>query len=534
MRPQLLSGRAGMGVSERGRHVQAAARALVAGRDLLATHAGRDADGAWAGRSAWRPAVRTAEVNRAMAAEMGELARQVAAVGASMVAAAPARSDELGKARQDMAVACRYLRMLAAVVRDAHHREPVLADDRELLRATPAAMAPARRLPDGSEPPDALCAGVIAAAERLRQSTWAVADRPGWSPSVSAEALRYAAAAGVAVHHHCADLLRRLGEQAQPRELAAAVTQAGQAAEHARDGWLRVTRTLDQVTSDVRGHAGREAADARDLARWTGRLAQIGAARAPVDAGQGGQAERPAAGLTAAPGDARAVVAAVHYASDAMSRLAEIHDRQAAAASLSARFLAPSWSLPDYYGRSKPYGPAPAERVDAVRSAYRQAREATSAGEARVGDVAGMIRSPSRALTLARKAAARSAVAPTANGRNTDHRPSDVVTQYQAIRPPGHVEKVLQALGVTDPQHVRCAQDIDLAADHLITQASAERECSAPAHRAELAASASVCDVPRPACAPGGHSDLTVSRARGVGRARLPRAAGRMTRQIRR
>ncbi len=190
LRLPLVSGRAGTGVSERGQHVQAAARALAAGHDLLATHAGCDADGAWAGRSAWAPAVRSAEVSRAMAAEMGELARHVAAVAAAMVAAAPARSDELGKARQDMAVACRYLRMLAAVVRDAHQQEPVPGDDRELLRATPAAAAPARRLPDGSEPAGALCAGVIAAAERLRQSTWAAAGRPGWSPSVSAEALR--------------------------------------------------------------------------------------------------------------------------------------------------------------------------------------------------------------------------------------------------------------------------------------------------------------------------------------------------------
>ena len=314
----------------------------------------------------------------------------------------------------------------------------------------------------------------------------------------------------MAVNHHCAELLRRLGEQAQPGELAAALTQAGQAAGHARDGWLRVARTLDQVTSDVRGHAGPEAADAQDLAQWTGRLAHASTARTQAGAGPAGQAEPPAAALTAEPGDAGAVVAAVHYASEAMSRLAGIHDRQAAAAARSARFLAPSWSLPDYYGRSRPYGPAPAERVDAVRSAYCQARGANSAFEASAGEVGELVRSPSRALTLARRAAARSALAPEASGRNTDHQPSDVVREYQAIRPPGQVEQALQALGVTDPQHVRCAQDIDLAADHLITRASAGRDHSAPAHRAQMAASAR--DAPRRACGPGGHSDVTVPR----------------------
>src|SRR5579859_3565644 len=130
--------------------------------------------------------------------------------------------------------------MLAAVVCDANHQEPVLARDRQLLRAIPAASVPARRLPDGSEPIGALCAGVIAAAERVRQSTWVAADRPGWAPSVNAEALRCAAAACVAVNHHCAKVLRALGEQAQPGELAAAVRQAGGVAGQARDGWLRV------------------------------------------------------------------------------------------------------------------------------------------------------------------------------------------------------------------------------------------------------------------------------------------------------
>ena len=121
-----------------------------------------------------------------------------------------------------------------------------------------------------------------------------------------------------------------------------------------------------------------------------------------------------------------------------------------------------------------------------------------------------MIRSPSRALTLARRAAVRSALAPKESGRHTDHQPSDVVREYRAIRPPGHVEKALQVLGVTDPQHVRCAQDIDLAADHLLTRASAGRDHPAPAHRAQLAAS--VRDAPRRACGPGGHRDVTVPR----------------------
>jgi hypothetical protein len=196
----------------------------------------------------------------------------------------------------------------------------------------------------------------------------------------------------VAVNHHCAELLRALGERAQPAELAAAVGLASGAAGWARDGWLRVTRTLGQVTSDVRGHAGLEVADAQDLALWTGRLALASAARAAAGADPAGQAERSAADLKEATGDVRRVIAAVHYASDAMSRLAQVHDRQAAMAARAGRFLSPSWSLPDYCDRSRPYGPAPADRVYAVPSAYAQARETSSAFELRMVEGAEIIR----------------------------------------------------------------------------------------------------------------------------------------------
>lgn len=46
----------------------------------------------------------------------------------------------------------------------------------------------------------------------------------------------------------------------------AGFVEAAEAAGRARDWWLRVARTLDQVTSDIRGHRSPDAADARDLA----------------------------------------------------------------------------------------------------------------------------------------------------------------------------------------------------------------------------------------------------------------------------
>jgi hypothetical protein len=482
LQPPPIRGRSGTApVTERGRHLAAAAQALAAGRDLLTTHVARDPVGVRVGRSPWVPVVCSPAVGRAVAAEMGTLARQVAGLGAGLVMMTPSGWAETSQSQRDLTAACQYLRMLAGAVRAAQEQEPVLAGDRELLRAIPVGVAPARRLPDGSETVAALCQGAITAAERLRHSARLAAGRDGWSHHVSVESLRSTAAFGVATSHHCSVLLGALASRfhavdiGEPRALPGmpvAMTEASAAAARARDGWLRVARTLDQLTSDMPGREESEGSDARDLALWTGRLAYAD----PQWMLRSGprSAERAAADLVPGPQDAAAVVAVVHHASDSLRRLAEVHERQARSVARAERFLVPTRSLPDYYDIPRPYGPAPLDRVGVVLAAYKYAHEASSQAEARVAEVAVATRSPSTVLTLARDVWSRSAASQRQRGRGRRDGMHAEIDRYESPALPGPVERSLQLLGVTNPDRVRHAILIDRAGEQLIIDASTE------------------------------------------------------------
>jgi hypothetical protein len=515
LQPPLISGRSATApVTERGRHLATAAQALAAGRDLLATHVARGLNGVQAGRSPWVPVVCSPAFSRALAAELGTLARQVAGLGAGLVMMTPAGWAETSQSQRDLTAACQYLRMLAGAVRAAEEQEPVLAGDRELLRAIPVGVAPERRLPDGSETVAKLCQGVITAAERLGHSAGLAAGRAGWSPHVSAESLRHAAAAGVATSHHCSVLLDALANRfraVDSREAWAlpgfqvAMTEASAAAGHARDEWLRVARTLDQLTSDMPGHEELEGADARDLALWTGRLAYTDP-QWTLRSGPS-SAERTAVDLVPEPQDAAAVVEAVHHASDSLRRLAEAHKRQARSAARAERFLVPTRSLPDYYDIPRPYGPAPPDRVGVVLAAYKYAHEASSRAEARVAEVAHATRSPSTVLTLARDVRSRSAASQRPRGRGRRGRMHAEPARFESPAVPGPVERSLQLLGVTNPDRVRHAMLIDRAGEQLIIDASTERECR-PTQSADSGRSAKGMVHDEPTSGSGGMTPL--------------------------
>ena len=471
-------------VTERGRHLQAAARALAAGRDLLATHVGNDADGERVERSAWAAVLGAPAISRAAAAEMGALARQAAALGAGLAMATPAEWAEVSQARRDLAGACAYLRTLTGAITAAHRQEPVLAVDRAVLRAIPVATRPTRRLPGPRDPVAALCQGVIGAAERLRYSARQAAGLAWSSPEVSADSLRHSAAAAVAASHHCSVLLGTLEERAGITVgrgedvwagfgLAVALAEAGQAAGRARDSWQGVTRTLDQVTSDVPGQVGVEVGATRDLAVWTGRLAYADPRWTPAS-GPRAKARR-AADLAPEPRDAAVVVAAVHHASDALARLAEVHERQARSLARAGRFLAPARSRSERDGGSRTYGVAPPERIAVVMAGYRQASEANAEAETRVAVAAETIRSPSVTLTRVRELAAGTGPErDERGGRRGAGLAADVAT-YEVDHVPGPVERSLQMLGVADPERIRRAVAIDRAGEQLIVEACAER-----------------------------------------------------------
>lgn len=73
--------------TERGQHLNTAALALVAGRDLLHMHAVTRSDGKREERSSWAPVIDALIFRQAVAAEIAAVARQAAAVGTAFVTA---------------------------------------------------------------------------------------------------------------------------------------------------------------------------------------------------------------------------------------------------------------------------------------------------------------------------------------------------------------------------------------------------------------------------------------------------------------
>jgi hypothetical protein len=77
-----------------------------------------------------------------------------------------------------------------------------------------------RPLLDGTEPVTQLYQAVIASAERARHTAWETSSQPAWSPHLTADSLRQAAATTTVTSHHCQLLLRTLAART-PRRLRA-------------------------------------------------------------------------------------------------------------------------------------------------------------------------------------------------------------------------------------------------------------------------------------------------------------------------
>jgi hypothetical protein len=167
------------------------------------------------------------------------------------------------------------------------------------------------------------------------------------------------------------------------------------------------------------------------------------------------------------------VVAAVHHASDALARLAEVHEQQARSLARAERFLAAPGSQLEPESASR-YGVAAQERVAVVVSGYRQAREASGEAETRVAMVADTVRSPSRTLTRIRELVAAAGPAGNEHGR-AGGAAASVVPTYEVNHVSGPVERSLQMLGVVDPEMIRRAGAIDRAGELLVVDAAAEQ-----------------------------------------------------------
>src|SRR5262249_32699564 len=137
----------------------------------------------------------------------------------------------------------------------------------------------------------------------------------------------------------------------------------------------------------------------------------------------------------------------------------------------AARPLAPTRSLPATMDIPRPFAPAPRHRVHALLCLYQDAAAAAADASAEAGDAAAAIAAPSCVLTAARAAAhPRPGATPGRPQRATP----ELAIAGQPRECAGAVQIVLHTLGVTSPDLLQRAADIDCASEQLIIEAAGQ------------------------------------------------------------
>jgi hypothetical protein len=453
----------------------AAAASLRMGRDLLHTHFAPGPDGGWRQRSEWAPVITSEAVTRALLAEIASFARQSADL--CSVLAAPRSPDVAGdaQAQRRLLAACQWLWMLDASVRAAQCHKPIGRTAGELLSAIPVNTLPPRRVLHGGEPVAMLCDGAIASAERVRHLAWLAADHVPASRNVTVASLRQIAENSTVTCHNCATLLDTLTTRLQHawhREASDRLAAAAEAAKRARNTWLRAAREAGRIRTVTPGPASPAAAEAGELASWTGRLVYADPHWSPAD-GPNRPMRLPG---TLAMEDVPELVAAAHHACETLAGLADAEHDQIRAAARAGRILVPTRSLSEEHDIPYPFARAPRERVEVLLKRYGEAAQASRQATETVGEVAEITRAPSRILALARSAVAGR---PDPVPDVTDvalRRSVDAGSEASAAGVPGLVETTLLDLGVTDPRLLARSAKIDHDAERLIIDAAATTE----------------------------------------------------------
>jgi hypothetical protein len=372
----------------------AIATPLQAAGDLLSTHRKRPAGQRAADCSPWAPVVSSNIVSRALAAEIGHWAGLLApwALWGSQSASPHLAGDFLAVSR------CLQTAHAPGAI-------SVTTDDRDLLYGIPDAYPPERIPPGGNESVEELCTGIAVTAERLRLAAFLAPDHAAWSPSVSARGWERSARAAAIASHTAGQTLQTLSNQANM--LGPAVDATVRAADArlitARDTWLNTAQTLHAITTESANSLTRMAAEAQDLMLRLGRLASGNSRWTPAKQDQVTEQRVPGE-LVPDAATARAVLAAVHQAADALAVLADRDLATVANAEAAGRLYVPTRQLPLKYDVPRPYGPAPAERVAELKAAYASTITAARTATEQLADIAITTHAPSRVLALARRA----------------------------------------------------------------------------------------------------------------------------------
>jgi hypothetical protein len=373
------------------RHLSAAADFLAAGRDLLQTNFATG-PGAHEGRSYWAPVITSRPVTAALLGEIAGYALRLAPWTARLSVPETTERDVPAATGLAVLTASHCTWVAGAAVQAAHRRHPPSPDARRLLSAIPANFPPPRVPPSGSEQVSDLCHGVAITAERLRHAALAFARQARWSPAATSASWRKDALASAITGHASELILRGLTERARQLAVSPAICaqlqSAADASSQAWPKWRAIAHHWDIASTGI--HRGicptPVAADFGDLLLRIGRLAYRNQQWTP-DRAHSSPIRNPA-DLARAPGDVTSVVAAVHTAADAITRIAA-GDREAVrAAAADHRLYVPTFTRTNAAVVRRRYRPASPSRIDEILASYDDAIEASTHVTSKLDDLA--------------------------------------------------------------------------------------------------------------------------------------------------
>jgi hypothetical protein len=387
-------------------HLSAAAGFLAAGRDLLQTHFANGPAGAREGRSYWVPVITSRPVTAALLGEIAGCALRLAPWTARLSVPETTERDIPAATGLAVLTASHCTWVAGAAVQAAHRRHPPSPDARRLLSAIPANFPPPRVAPSGNEQISDLCHGAVITAERLRHTVLAFARQARWSPGATSTAWRKDALASAIIGHASEFILRRLAERARQLDVGSAICAQLQSAADATSQvwpkWRAVAHHFDIASTGIHPGGGPTpmAAEFGDLVLRIGRLAYRNQHWTPARA-DASYICNPA-DLAPAPGDITSVVAAVHTAADAITRIAA-GDREAVrAAAADHRLYVPAFTRTNAAVVRRRYRPACSSRVDEILASYDDAIEASTRATSKLDDLALVLDAPTWPLATLR------------------------------------------------------------------------------------------------------------------------------------
>jgi hypothetical protein len=417
--------------------LSAAADFLAAGRDLLQTHFATGPGGAREHRSYWAPAITSRPVTAALLGEIAGFALRLAPWTARLSVPETTAGDVPAATGLAVLTAshCTWVAGAAAQAAQRHHPPP--PDARRLLAAIPANFPPPWAAPSGHEQVSDLCHGVVVTAERLRHAVLAFAYQARWSPTATSASWRKDTLASAITGHASELILRGLTERARQLNVGPAICaqlqSAADATSQAWPQWRAIAHHFDIVSTGIHRGAGPTpvAAEFGDLVLRIGRLAYRNQHWTPARAHA--SHIRGPADLAPAPGDITSVVAAVHTAADAITRIAA-EDREAVrTAAADHRLYVPAFTRTNAAVVRRRYRPASPSRMDEILTSYDDAIEASTHVTSKLDDLALALDAPTWPLAALHAQPRRVPQAFRPGGASAPHRSANSPAHHRSI-----------------------------------------------------------------------------------------------------